>query len=202
MGGFLGAVVFKEAAWPIFIFAAAIGGISSGLVWTAQGRYFSTNSKIFSIESLRPVEKVNSRFAGIFAFYFLGLECTIRVFAGVLFLTLPNQATYDVVFAIYAIISLFAFYLMLGIDSLEDYGTQHFDSTTIVEDVMSTASLVSQDKRLLFLMPFQVAVGIAFSFVPFYVFGTIIGESDSLGKAYIGLISALIPLTGTVCTVC
>ena len=42
----------------------------------------------------------------------------------------------------------------------------------------------------------QIAFGLASSFVPFYVFGTVIADSDSLGGTYVGLLSAIIVLTG------
>lgn len=40
----------------------------------------------------------------------------------------------------------------------------------------------------------QIAFGLASSFVPFYVFGTVV--ADNLGGTYIGLLSAIIVLTG------
>jgi hypothetical protein len=78
-----------------------------------------------------------------------------------------------------------------------EHGSRNFDSTGILTDSSSALSLVYNDSRLLLLIPFQLCVGLAFSFVPFYVFGTIIADSDNLGSAYVGLISACIPLTGS-----
>lgn len=46
------------------------------------------------------------------------------------------------------------------------------------------------------MLPFQVAFGFASSFVPFYVFGTVIAGSSSLGTTWVGLLSAVIVLTG------
>ena len=65
------------------------GGVASGVVWTAQGRYFGLNSQQYAAEVM-PLgireEKVTNRFAGLFACIFLGAECCLRAFASVLFL--------------------------------------------------------------------------------------------------------------------
>jgi MFS family permease len=54
--------------------------------------------------------------------------------------------------------------------------------------------LVYQDSRLALLLPFQIAFGFASSFVPYYVFGTVI--ADYLGSTWVGLLSAVIVATG------
>lgn len=110
---------------------------------------------------------------------------------------LPSAATYDVVFAIYGTLTLASFFLMMRVKDMGDNGSRVFDHSTMLTESTSALTLVCTDSRLLLLIPFQLCVGLAFSFVPFYVFGTIIADSDSLGDAYVGLISACIPLTGS-----
>ena len=78
-----------------------------------------------------------------------------------------------------------------------DEGIKGLDTKAMLRESVSALSLVYTESRLLLLIPFQLSVGLAFSFVPFYVFGTIIADSDDLGSAYVGLISACIPLTGS-----
>ena len=47
--GFLLAVVLQGSIrWPIFLFSACVGGIAGGMLWTAQGRYFSKNASLYS----------------------------------------------------------------------------------------------------------------------------------------------------------
>ena len=47
--GFLLAIVLNGAVrWPVFILSASIGGMAGGLLWTAQGRYFSKNASLYS----------------------------------------------------------------------------------------------------------------------------------------------------------
>lgn len=47
--GFLLAIILKgKIVWPVFIFSACVGGVAGGLLWTAQGRYFSKNASLYS----------------------------------------------------------------------------------------------------------------------------------------------------------
>jgi len=77
---------------------------------------------------------------------------------------------------------------------LEEYGTWDFNVSTIAANSSSAARLVYEDVRLALIIPFQIAFGFASSFVPYYVFGTLVPES--LGTTYVGLLSAVIVLTG------
>ena len=48
------------------------------------------------------------------------------------------------------------------------------------------------------IVPFQIAFGFASSFVPYYVFGTVITDSPSLGEGYVGILSALVVFIGAI----
>jgi hypothetical protein len=93
VSGFLLAVMvhhkFPIFGWIAFLSGSMFGGIASGVVWTAQGRYFSLNAQQYFAEVVHlgvKEEKVANRFAGLFACIFLGVECFLRAFASVLFL--------------------------------------------------------------------------------------------------------------------
>jgi MFS family permease len=69
-------------------------------------------------------------------------------------------------------------------------------SASIQKGAGDAANLVRNDLRLALLMPYQLAFGFASSFVPFYVFGVIVNDSDTLGGDWVGLLSAIVTLTG------
>lgn len=47
--GFLLAILLNGTIrWPVFIISACVGGMAGGLLWTAQGRYFSKNAALYS----------------------------------------------------------------------------------------------------------------------------------------------------------
>jgi hypothetical protein len=144
-----------------------------------------------------PLDVVNSKFAGIFAFSYLGLECVTKLLATVVFIANESSAP-SIIFSIYTIIAFLASFGMARIDDLDEHGSWTFDSEVVRANVAATGSLLLSDKRLALMIPFQVAFGLASSFVPFYVFGTVIDESDELGGTYIGLLGSVVVLTGAV----
>lgn len=93
VSGFLLAVIvhhkFPLVAWVSFLTGSMFGGIASGVVWTAQGRYFSLHTQAYANEVSEcgiSAETVTNRFAGMFACIFLGMECILRAFASAFFL--------------------------------------------------------------------------------------------------------------------
>jgi len=66
----------------------------------------------------------------------------------------------------------------------------------ISKNTLAAGNLIYNDKRLALMIPFQVAFGLTSSFVPYYVFGTVVAGSATLGSTYVGLLSAIIVLTG------
>lgn len=187
--------IFVDAAWLVSSISAAIGGIAGGLLWTAQGRYFSRHAKLYSESSGIPVEKVNATFAGVFATMFLGLEMCTKLLGTVIFLMVPAGASF-LVFSLYTAASLVACVFVAGLDDLDDKPTWDFSYQTVSYHAGAAARLVWLDGRMALIVPFQLAFGFCSSFVPYYVFGTVIAGSDSLGSSYVGLLSALIVLTG------
>lgn len=193
--GFLFAILVPVLAYPVFIAACAIGGIAGGLLWTAQGRYFTKNSKMYSEVMNIPVEETNSTFAGLFATSYLGLEMVTKVLATIIFLTVPTGAPF-IIFSTYTAIAVASIFFIAGLNDLNEKGTWDFSCDTITTNVGAVAKLVYEDSRISLMIPFQVAFGFASSFVPYYVFGTVIAGSDKLGSTYVGLLSAIIVLTG------
>ena len=59
VAGFLFAVLVPRLAWPVFLVSASVGGVAGGLLWTAQGRYFARNAKLYSEATGDAVENVS-----------------------------------------------------------------------------------------------------------------------------------------------
>lgn len=144
-----------------------------------------------------PLAMVNSKFAGIFAFSYLGLECITKLLATVVFIANESSAP-SIIFTIYTIIAFVASFGMTRISDLNEHGSWNFDVEVVKVNVVATGNLLFSDVRLALMIPFQVAFGLASSFVPFYVFGTVIDDSDELGGTYIGVLGSVVVLTGAV----
>ena len=215
VGGFLFAVIVSAGApalaWAVYIVTCIIGGLSGGLLWTAQGRYFANNSKLYS-EALREeveagkappgitledteVQKTNGKFAGIFALIYLGVEALTKVSATIIFLTCGDAAAY-IVFTVYTAAAVTGAFLFVGCSDLGDKGSSEVTFEETWKGVGDAAALLREDQRLMFMMPYQWAFGVTAAFVTFYINGTIIAGSDSLGDTWVGLLSAIITITG------
>lgn len=194
--GFLLAVLLpRTLAWPIFMIACAIGGFSGGLLWPSQGRYFSRNSKLYSDATGVGVEKINATFAGIFAAAYLGIEMITKILATLIFIFYPSKAP-AIIFTVYTVLAVVAVLGVSMLDDLQESASWDFSIETIVFNSGGAAKLLLEDPRLSLMIPFQISFGFASSFVPYYIFGTIIRGSQKLGSTYVGLLSAVIVFTG------
>jgi hypothetical protein len=104
----------------------------------------------------------------------------------------------SIIFTIYTIIAFVASFGMTRIQDLNEHGSWAFDLDVVRVNVVATGNLLFTDVRLSLMIPFQIAFGLASSFVPFYVFGTVIDDSDDLGGTYIGVLGSVVVLTGAV----
>jgi Ion channel regulatory protein UNC-93 len=193
--GFLFAILVPVAAWPVFILSCMIGGMAGGLLWTSQGMYFAQNSKLYAEATGKTVETTNAAFAGIFATAYLGIEMVAKVMATVIFVADSSKAP-PVIFSLYTIMAILSCLVVNMLDDLQQMGTWDLGFNTIIVNSGAAAYLVYSDPRLMLMLPFQICFGFASSFVPYYVFGTIINNSNHLGSAYVGLLSAVIVATG------
>lgn len=195
--GFLLSVVIPSAAWPVFMIASIVGGLSGGLLWTAQGKYFSVNALLYAEALDIAAEDVNTQFAGVFAATYLGLEMLTNIIATGVYFGLPTHAN-AVVFSLYAMIALLSCIFMGGISNLDEYGSWEFDYKDTVHNMGATFTLLKEDVRLMLMVPTQVSFGLITSFVPYYIYGTVISDSDNLGDEYVGILAAVAVFAGAV----
>jgi hypothetical protein len=197
--GFFFAILFSYSSihmsWLLACSTAAIGGLSGGILWTAQGNFFSQNSKLFCESSGAPVDIVNTTFASIFATSFLGVEMLTKLFATLIYLLAPLSAPF-LIFFLYTAVSISGCFVISRLDNLGLPPTFDFSYVAVSRNAIAAAKLVYLDIRLSLLVPFQLAFGFASSFVPYYIFGTVISDSENLGTTYIGVLSAVVVFSG------
>ncbi len=202
--GFVLSIIFiylsNDLEWITTVISALIGGFAGGLLWTAQGRIFSRHSKLYGEVNRLPVTNVTSNFAGLFALIFLGTEMALKLVATVIFLVLPSGAPF-IVFFLYTAIAVVSCFSITMLNDLDDKGTWDISYVAISAHVGAAAKLVYKDKRMALIVPFQLAFGFTSSFVPYYVFGTVIADSPNLGETYIGLLSAIIVFIGAITSI-
>ena len=197
---FLLAVLLLEEvpalSWALATVGAITGGAAGGLLWTAQGRYFARNATLYAQQTRQPLEVVNANLSALFATSFLGIETAMKLLATVFFLIFPTSAP-AVVFTIYFLVASASVVVVSYLEDLDETGTGAWTYRAVSEDAGKVSRLVYFDRRLTLLLPFQIAFGFASSFVPYYVFGTVIADSSELGSTWVGLLSAVVVLMAT-----
>lgn len=204
VGGFFTSMVFIDLgsltmnmAWLTSTVTAVVGGISGGLMWTAQGALFAQNSKIFCENTGSDLEEVNNTFASIFATTFLGIEMITKLFATVIYLIIPKGWAPYVLFSLYTAASLASCFLIATMHSLGVEPTFNFTYKEVSKSAGATAKLCFKEPRMALLIPYQLAFGFTSSFVPYYIYGTLVSKSEKLGSTYVGVLSAVVALTAT-----
>lgn len=187
----------KSLSWLLSVVGAVVGGAAGGLLWTAQGRYFARTATLYSQQTRQPLEAVNADMIAVFAAAFLGIETGVKLLATAFFLLFPSAAP-AFIFSVYTIVALCSVFVVLHLEELDEDGTVGtlFTYKAASEEAGKVARLVYLDRRLALIIPFQIAFGFASSFVPYYVFGTVIDDSAALGSEWVGLFSAVVVLTG------
>jgi MFS family permease len=197
--GFVLGIVFllisTDMAWLAACSTATVGGFGVGVMWTAQGRMFAQNSKLYSEAARLPVERCNAMLGAVFASVFLGTEMVLKVVATVVYLIFPSLGQY-VIFTAYAALALVACMMAMSVDELNDEGTGVFNYKTISKEAGAVAKMTWLDKRLALIAPFQIAFGFLMAFLNLYIFGEVISTDEDWGTVYIGLSSALVVLVG------
>jgi hypothetical protein len=190
--GFLISALRPSTVWFIFIPSSIIGGLASGLQWTAQGKYYSVASIYYSQQQNLSLQNCNKKFAAIFATIYLFLEVIFKMCATGLLLLFPGKGKF-VIFTIYTIFAGLATFLITGVSDLDiPFSKDLFNNFTIKNSIQSCVNFLSEDDLFLYLAYFQFGIGLTLSYVTSYVYGTIVGDSDELGDSYIGILSALV----------
>lgn len=82
---FMISLFFTEQAMVVFLIGAALGGVGAGVLWTAQGSYYSLSATQYAIASGQDDVKIKNYFSAIFAISYLSLEAALTFFSTAVF---------------------------------------------------------------------------------------------------------------------
>jgi len=202
-GFFISAMVCRfvpSVAWTVSVLSSGVGGVAGGLLWTSQGVYFSKHAHLFALSTSQETEKVTTDFSAVFAVVLLTSEMLAKALSSLLFFVFGAWGMHAVVgfFTVAAGVSCI---IIARINSLDEAGTWDFSYASVSRDVGAVARLVWVDSRVAMLLPMQMAFGYSAGYVPYYFFGTIATESTGLGTGAVGLLSALVVLSGALAAI-
>lgn len=162
-----------------------------------QSKYFCESSRIYSRLADLPITQSNALFAGIFASILLGVEATMRLFAtAVVFASHDERDSSNtiIVFIVYAMITLLTCISICIVHPLSrvpfvaatiPIPTNLCTTHTITSLSITSIKLLIKDRRVLFMVPFQVAYGCSSAFLPYYIIDKVISHSDELSPTYV-----------------
>lgn len=202
--GFLVAVLLINAlphfAALIVLLTSTVGGIGGGVLWTSQGLYFTRHTALYAQSTAQEIDGITADFSAIFAVILLSVEVVMKALGSFFYGLLGVYGIFAI--AVTFIVGVLAsIYIITRIKSLDLKGTGDLSYTSVSKDIGAVARLVWTDKRVGLLLPFQMAFGLASSFVPYYLFGTVVAGSHSMGLGAVGILSAMVVLVGAVSAV-
>lgn len=174
----------------LFIPGSICAGLAAGILWTAQGGYFSHCGATIAREEKQPRELVNSQLATQFAFYYLLFEVLSKVLWSALMIASVSVAGTALLFVAVAMASSFA------MTSVAD--TQHVQAERPAAAQVLDAVRLWSDVRIWLLSPMNITFGVSAAYMNGY-FNAQVG-SKVLGAQSIGYLSALAVLTSCAMT--
>jgi MFS family permease len=202
VGAFLIATVWPSTLKVAAFTGAAIGGIGSGLLWTAQGVYFSQASEEYSLESGQDWAKSTSMLAGYFAFILLAEETALDLLST--FLIRVFGVPWDVIFALYAGIAVLATSCMVYVKEYPKEtstgGASSSSFASILYKVSAAFRLLVTDSKMKYMIGLNAVFGFAGAFLNSFVSGVVVPVALNDTKAsYVGL---LVAIHGGVAAIC
>ncbi len=177
VGCFVIAIHHQDSPTLIVYSGAAVGGIGAGILWTAQGVYFSQAVEESGGDSVS--------LAGIFAFWYLGEEVALRLLST--FLLHFQLANWQGIFGLYTIITIVsAIAMLVGVDDFSVSPTSHTSQTSHASKYVTrtdtspwhkaTAAirLLVEDSKMRHMIGLNAAYGFASAFMNSYINGEVV----------------------------
>ena len=151
---FVVALGIPSIKWFICVPGSILGGLGAGILWVAQGSYYSQSSHLYAVESHITVDAAHNELAGYFAFIYLGSEALGKFLVTVIYMIYPNNEWEIIAFAIYAALACMSTVASFSIQQLDAQGDNVHTGTnedttdmTIRESCDSSGALQVGERR-------------------------------------------------------
>ncbi len=214
---FLLAATVPTLAVAACLGGAAIGGIGGGVIWTAQGAYFSFCSEQYAAASGMSHAQATGWLGSAFASCYLGAEILLKLLSSLLMFwpcrnhwqgnlvtgrcpsrSVDHGSALATVFAVYVVVATAATAMMTCIaDVRRTAGLPA--ATRWSQKSLAALQLMRDDRRVLLLSMLNLTFGFSSAFVNTFITGVIIPQS--LGADKVGYLVSIIPLTAAIVAV-
>ena len=211
------------------LFGATVGGTGAGIMWTAQGVYFSQAAEEYSLLGSQLLlgsssiqegggnsnvdwEESTSRLAGIFAFILLVEETTCDLSSS--FLIRSFGLHWSVVFALYAIVAVLATLGMLRvhkypssststISSIHGHDENDREENSSFVALTSAVRLLWSDPKMKYMIGLNASFGFAGAFLNSFVSGEVVPIAlDDPESSFVGVYVAVHGATAAISSLC
>ena len=166
----------------------ALGGIGGGVLWTAEGAYFSSAAEEHSALLVLPLSDSTALFAGIFAFIYLIAEVGLKSLSSILIELF--KVPWPVIFLVYTTLTLLSTFMMIFVkrypwDSAARSGVSALHKAT------AALQLIRIDPKMKYMIGLNASFGFASAFLNSYVNGDVVNEVlDDPDSTYLGYLTA------------
>jgi len=184
-------------AWYSAIGGSLIGGIGAGSLWTCQGALFAALCGRIADTSSTPLDAVTSELSSVFAIFYLGQECILKVLFTVMqkYAKLPDS----VGFLFYAALALSAMVCLAFSGDARPITSQQRPSLCAKA---SSAVVLWGDHKLWLIAGLNLSFGFSASYVNGYINSTWLDEAlGADGSDFIGFLGAIVCLIATISSV-
>lgn len=190
---FMLALAWPPAQWYLCVPGSAIGGLGAGILWTAQGSYYTKNAALYAAHQLLQQSTVNNRFAAQFAFIYLASETIATSFVTLMYIVFSSGQWELVAFITYTVLAWIATASCASIQNFTSNTSRLSLMRNIQREVLAVQTLIHTHSRFYLVIPYQLAFGLCSSYIVFYVNGVILPQAGKDG--YIGVLSAFVTFT-------
>mmetsp|Transcript_17218 Transcript_17218/g.48461 ORF Transcript_17218/g.48461 Transcript_17218/m.48461 type:complete len:491 (+) Transcript_17218:131-1603(+) len=192
----------------ILLVSSALGGMGSTVMWTSQGTYMTTIAEGHSLSRGMERAKALGSFNGVFvALLQTAIVASNVISSNVLRIKEQEDANGNTVPADKTVTSLYTFYvvIVLAATALLCLLPQHKallkrlqsgPSTTVIQKLAVTFTLMVNDPKVALMIPSNMAFGFVQGFQLSVFYGTIV--NSALGSSNVGNVAAIIGGTGAI----
>eukprot|EP00039_Didymoeca_costata_P015874 m.275822 g.275822 ORF g.275822 m.275822 type:complete len:488 (+) comp16295_c0_seq6:119-1582(+) len=176
VGSFLIAAYSSGLALKLFVIGGGvIGGLGAGVLWTAQGKFFSASAQKYATARGISTEAATAFLASIFTTFYLGLEVVLKIMLS----TIDTDKNEILLFVIFTAVAVGSTVGMMFVQRVVKE-SKHISCGKMTEKLGSAIKLMLDDPKVLLMAPYNFTFGFAAPFLNQYVNAFI--TKDRLGR--------------------
>jgi Ion channel regulatory protein UNC-93 len=186
VASFLVVELSPSSQQEIALIGAIFGGVGSGLLWLAQGAYFTEVSQRYAYSTAKDLSDCTSYLAGTFAFIYLSFETFVHALSSALTMIMDWTS----IFATFTVITLVTATSMVYV---YDYSSREREDLTsnMVFHLTAAVRLIIRDPKMKYMIGLNATFGFSGAFVNSYVNGEVTRQAlNDKDSHFIGLFSA------------